>query len=87
MYWHCGVVRRSHQRIAGRTGYPTAGNYDLEVFGLPAAELVPILESVGTVHLVGESFAVYKIVPRRPGGVAGRVEIDVSLPREQHRIV
>jgi tRNA nucleotidyltransferase (CCA-adding enzyme) len=49
-------------------------NVDLEVFGVPADELRPILESFGRVEAVGASFQVYK--------VAG---VDVSLPRRDSK--
>jgi tRNA nucleotidyltransferase (CCA-adding enzyme) len=48
---------------------------DLEVFGIAAADLRPLLERFGPVNAVGESFKVYK--------VAG---IDVSLPRRDSKI-
>ena len=49
-------------------------DFDLEVFGIPAAELRALLETLGRVDAVGESFAVYKI-----GG------LDVSLPRHESK--
>lgn len=49
-------------------------DYDLEVFGVPADRLRPILERSGRVEAVGESFAVYKV-----GGV------DVALPRRESK--
>jgi tRNA nucleotidyltransferase (CCA-adding enzyme) len=48
---------------------------DIEVFGLPAERLREVLESLGRVETVGESFQVFK---------AG--EIDVSLPRRESKI-
>jgi tRNA nucleotidyltransferase (CCA-adding enzyme) len=47
---------------------------DLEVFGLPAERLRPLLEGFGHVEAVGESFAVYKIG-----------DLDVSLPRRESK--
>jgi tRNA nucleotidyltransferase (CCA-adding enzyme) len=47
---------------------------DLEVFGLPADRLRPVLAGFGNVEFVGESFQVFK--------VAG---IDVSLPRRESK--
>jgi tRNA nucleotidyltransferase (CCA-adding enzyme) len=47
---------------------------DLEVFGLPSARLLPLLERFGPVNTVGESFTVYKIG-----------DIDVSLPRRESK--
>ena len=48
---------------------------DLEVFGIPADRLRPLLETFGTVNTVGESFTVYKVE-----------EVDVSLPRRESKI-
>jgi tRNA nucleotidyltransferase (CCA-adding enzyme) len=47
---------------------------DIEVFGVPAPRLRSILESLGRVETVGESFQVFK---------AG--DIDVSLPRRESK--
>lgn len=47
---------------------------DLEVFGLDAARLRPLLATFGRVDAVGESFAVYKIRG-----------LDVSLPRRESK--
>ena len=49
-------------------------DFDVEVFGVPADRLRGILEGIGRVEAVGESFAVYKV-----GGV------DVSLPRRESK--
>jgi tRNA nucleotidyltransferase (CCA-adding enzyme) len=49
-------------------------NVDLEVFGIPADRLRPLLETFGRVDAVGESFQVYKIG-----------EVDVSLPRRDSK--
>ena len=51
-----------------------ADNIDLEVFGLPADRLRPLLEAFGRVEAVGESFQVYKIG-----------DLDVSLPRRDSK--
>jgi len=48
---------------------------DLEVYGLPVPALRAILEQVGPVNAVGESFTVFK--------VAG---LDVSLPRRESKV-
>jgi tRNA nucleotidyltransferase (CCA-adding enzyme) len=48
---------------------------DIEVYGIPPAELRSLLHQFGSVNTVGESFTVYK--------VAG---IDVSLPRRESKI-
>ncbi|HKW02561.1 MAG TPA: hypothetical protein VJN96_22235 [Vicinamibacterales bacterium] len=47
---------------------------DLEVFGVPADRLLPLVSGFGRVDTVGESFTVYKV-----GG------IDVSLPRRESK--
>ncbi len=47
---------------------------DIEVYGVPAEHLRPLLERFGPVNVAGESFTVYK--------VAG---IDVSLPRRESK--
>jgi tRNA nucleotidyltransferase (CCA-adding enzyme) len=47
---------------------------DVEVFGVPASTLRALLERIGAVNTVGESFTVYK--------VAG---VDVSLPRRDSK--
>lgn len=73
-------------RERGDPGLPPADNYDLEVFGLTAERLVPILERFGVVHLVGESFAVYKVVPRSSSGAGAPPDLDVSLPRRDLKV-
>jgi tRNA nucleotidyltransferase (CCA-adding enzyme) len=57
-------------RLLGRE----SKDIDLEVFGVSADALKPLLESFGRVDTVGESFTVYKI-----GG------LDVSLPRRESK--
>ena len=47
---------------------------DLEVFGVPAAALLPLLQRFGKVNTVGESFTVYKLGA-----------IDVALPRRESK--
>ena len=47
---------------------------DLEVFGIPEAELLPLLASIGRVDAVGQAFAVYKLGA-----------IDVALPRRESK--
>jgi tRNA nucleotidyltransferase (CCA-adding enzyme) len=51
-----------------------ADNIDVEVFGVPADRLRPLLETFGRVEAVGESFQVYKIGA-----------LDVSLPRRDSK--
>lgn len=63
-------------RLAGSSGIPGTDEVDLEVYGLPADTLTPILGRFGPVRLVGESFAVYKVGPA----------IDVSLPRRDTKV-
>ncbi len=57
-------------RLMGRD----SKDVDLEVFGLPASRLAPLLETFGRVELVGESFQVYKLG-----------DLDVSLPRRESK--
>ena len=57
-------------RLLGRR----SKDIDLEVYGVDATRLRQLLEPLGTVNAVGESFTVYKI-----GGV------DVSLPRRESK--
>jgi tRNA nucleotidyltransferase (CCA-adding enzyme) len=52
-----------------------AKDVDLEVYGLPAADLKTLLARFGSVNTVGESFTVYK--------VAG---LDVSIPRRESKV-
>ena len=48
---------------------------DLEIYGVPVDRLRQLLESIGPVNTVGESFTVYKV-----GGV------DVAIPRRESKI-
>jgi tRNA nucleotidyltransferase (CCA-adding enzyme) len=52
----------------------TAKDVDIEVFGLPADRLRALLETLGRVDTVGESFTVYKLG-----------DLDVSLPRRESK--
>ena len=54
---------------------------DIEVFGIPAAELSRLLATLGRVEPAGQSFPVYKVV--RPG--SGEPAIDVALPRRESK--
>ena len=54
---------------------------DIEVFGVAQDRLSALLEPLGRVEPVGQSFPVYKLVP--PGG--GRGDIDVALPRRESK--
>ncbi len=53
---------------------PESKDLDIEVFGIPAPRLRTLLERLGRVDAVGESFSVYKL-----GG------IDISLPRRESK--
>jgi tRNA nucleotidyltransferase (CCA-adding enzyme) len=57
-------------RLLGRE----SKDVDVEVFGIPAAQLRSLVETFGRVDVVGESFAVMKIG-----------NIDVSLPRRESK--
>src|SRR6476469_9786335 len=54
-------------------GHPSK-DLDVEVFGVPADRLLALLEPLGRVDTVGESFTVYKIG-----------DVDVSLPRRESK--
>ncbi len=71
-------------RLQGRPGMPSAAEYDLEVYNLPAERLAALLGRFGEVKLVGQSFAVYKLVPP-PAGLSPAA-IDVSLPRRETKV-
>jgi tRNA nucleotidyltransferase (CCA-adding enzyme) len=58
-------------RLLGRA----SKDVDVEVFGIPAGRLKDLLETIGPVNTVGESFTVYKVG-----------EVDVSLPRRESKI-
>jgi tRNA nucleotidyltransferase (CCA-adding enzyme) len=69
-------------------------DYDVEVYGLEPDLLRKILERIGPVNTVGESFAVYKLVfnRRQPGALSdragaadARLEVDVSIPRRESK--
>ena len=58
-------------RLLGRV----TKDVDVEVYGIPLAQLKPLLEEIAPVNTVGESFTVYKL-----GGV------DVAVPRRESKI-
>src|SRR6476620_3838902 len=58
-------------RLMGRE---SAADIDLEVFRLPSERVRSLLEGLGRVEAVGESFQVYKTG-----------DIDVSLPRRESK--
>ncbi|MGB0952084.1 MAG: CCA tRNA nucleotidyltransferase [Planctomycetota bacterium] len=66
-----GAVRDRQLGLAAR-------DIDLEVYGLAADALEPILQDFGKVHLVGQRFAVLHVAT--PAG-----EIEVSLPRTESK--
>jgi tRNA nucleotidyltransferase (CCA-adding enzyme) len=74
-----GLVR---DRLRLGETLPEPRDYDVEVYGVEAAALKCLLEGVGRVNTVGESFTVYKLAF---GGGADRVEVDVSLPRRDSK--
>jgi tRNA nucleotidyltransferase (CCA-adding enzyme) len=53
---------------------------DVEIFGVPEDRLRPMLERLGRVEAVGQSFAVYKLVLPDAAGA-----IDVALPRRESK--
>ena len=58
-------------------------DWDVEVFGLPADRLEPVLAAHGRVDAVGQAFRVYKLSRRR--GRAGRVDVVAAAPRLEGR--
>ncbi len=66
----------------------TPKDADIEVYGLEANILRDILEPLGRVDCVGESFRVYKLVwhPKSENGEKQRQELDVSLPRRDKKV-
>ena len=57
-------------RLLGRD----SKDIDLEIYGIEADRLRALLEAIGTVNAVGESFTVYKVGP-----------VDVALPRTESK--
>lgn len=57
-----------------------ATDFDIEAYGLAPDALEAALGRVGTVHLTGKAFGVFKVTP--PGGRT----LDVSLPRRESKI-
>lgn len=64
-------------RLRGRP----SKDIDIEVFGIPQDRLVALLDPLGRVEAVGQSFPVYKLVP--PEGSDG--DIDIALPRRESK--
>jgi tRNA nucleotidyltransferase (CCA-adding enzyme) len=50
-------------------------DWDLEVYGIESARLREMLDSFGTVNVVGEAFTVYKLGPH----------LDISIPRRERK--
>jgi tRNA nucleotidyltransferase (CCA-adding enzyme) len=74
-------------RLGGKSGYPAPGEPDLEVYGLPSERLAGLLRRFGRVNRVGESFAVFKVVPDAGSIGAGGIQVlDVSLPRRDSKV-
>jgi tRNA nucleotidyltransferase (CCA-adding enzyme) len=53
----------------------TSKDVDVEVFGIETAALLRLLECIGRVETIGESFTVYKVG-----------EVDVALPRRESKV-
>jgi tRNA nucleotidyltransferase (CCA-adding enzyme) len=53
----------------------TSKDVDVEVYHLPAERLRALLQTLGPVNAVGESFTVYKVL-----------DVDVSLPRRESKV-
>jgi tRNA nucleotidyltransferase (CCA-adding enzyme) len=73
-------------RQAGETRFPPGEEIDLEVYGLPADRLAAVLGRFGAVRLVGESFAVYKVIGDPARHDRPIPEVDVSLPRRDTKV-
>jgi len=73
-------------RLQGAAGPPPGSEIDLEVYRLPSDRLASILGRFGEVKLVGQSFAVFKLAPRRAAGSGTGPTIDVSLPRRDTKV-
>jgi tRNA nucleotidyltransferase (CCA-adding enzyme) len=61
-------------RLLGPNLSDASKDLDLEVFGIPAADLPALLQPFGTVEPIGQSFPVYKIGT-----------IDIGLPRRESK--
>jgi len=70
--------------VRDRLAHRESKDVDIEVYGLEASMLRGVLEGLGRVNAVGESFTVYKVLPRATDGE--RREIDVSLPRRESKV-
>lgn len=66
-------------------GAPEEVDYDIEVFGLEAADLRRLLAHHGRVNAVGEAFTVYKLRLATPGESVPSIVVDVSLPRRESK--
>jgi tRNA nucleotidyltransferase (CCA-adding enzyme) len=59
-------------------------DHDIEVYNLDADRLHSLLQDIGRVDTVGESFTVYKVTVKQPE-TGARAEIDVSIPRRESK--
>jgi tRNA nucleotidyltransferase (CCA-adding enzyme) len=66
-------------------GVPEQVDYDIEVYGLAAADLRALLKQFGRVDAVGEAFTVYKLRLATPGEEVPWIVVDVSLPRRESK--
>jgi tRNA nucleotidyltransferase (CCA-adding enzyme) len=73
------------RRLRGEAGLPPGREFDLEVYGLDPERLAAILGRFGEVKLVGQAFAVYKVLLREAGG-GPAPDLDVSLPRRDTKV-
>ena len=77
---------RDQLRVSRASGSESSGGHpskdvDIEVFGIPQERLPGILETLGRVEPVGQSFPVYKVATPAHGEAA----IDVALPRRESK--
>lgn len=90
----CERVKREGGRALLVGGYvrdrlrgEESGEYDLEVYGIEPPKLRAMLDELGDVDAVGESFTVYKVRfrARERGGDSSAPPVDVSLPRRESK--
>src|SRR5262252_5358097 len=72
------------RRLRGDREAATDDEFDMEVYGLPPARLEEALRRFGSINLVGESFAVYRL--SGPSFGAPALAVDVSLPRRDSKV-